>query len=90
MNDKCCINCELLNHRDCPRWWKADTDFTIIQTNWKIRKNSCDEFSPLPDKPGKIEPIFAASLPLGDKEILELVGKINELIAAHNGRDGNE
>ena len=94
MNDKCCDNCVKDETEDCP----------VIRVNpavWKGTTHCCSEYSPLPDKPGKIEPLDYAIMrdvivrsrdgknPVCRSNIdIMFLEKLNELIAAHNGRDG--
>lgn len=99
MNDKCCLKCKFKSKPEvCPSLVETQYGTLIFHENWNQEFRSCDLFSPLPDKPGKIEPLV-------DELVCDLIhksngdayqaaidflfrDKLNELISAHNGRDG--
>jgi hypothetical protein len=71
MNDKCCDNCNN-SGMTCPG--------IISRELWDNSKDYCSRYSPLPNKPGRIEPLKGNDY-LNDR----IVGnKINEIIAVVN------
>lgn len=84
MNDKCCKNCIKSGTPECVLY-----NVLYESYKWAWDQDSCSRYSPLPDKPGKIEPL---SMLVSEGKMVEAVTtigiKVNELIAAHNGRDG--
>ena len=81
MNDKCC--------QTCKKYKTAGSFFAECPIReaipWNVAENYCSEYSPLPDKPGKIEPL---QIDWCGRITDQIEAKINELIAAHNGGDG--
>jgi hypothetical protein len=72
MNDKCCNTCIIEKGESCPVW--------RVRTMWNEDKDFCSRYSPLPNKPGRIEPLKGNDY-LNDR----IVGnKINEIIAVVN------
>jgi hypothetical protein len=87
MNDKCCMTCAGRDgYQPCPFDY---CDGRAKPNGWNDHGNYCNEFTPLPDKPGKIEPLSVNLLSATQYDInLTVKAAINQLIAAHNGRDG--
>lgn len=76
MNDKCCLKCD--KH---PETGNRFSECPVKTADpWSIYTDYCSRYSPLPDKPGKIEPLVFHSHS-------DMVDKINELIAVVNRRD---
>lgn len=84
MNDKCCKNCIKSGTPECVLY-----NVLYESYKWAWDQDSCSRYSPLPDKPGRIEPITIVDTLQPDEYLLrEIVAVVNQLVAAHNGRDG--
>jgi hypothetical protein len=84
-NTRCCNTCE--NRVDrilrCPFDYR---DGRLVPNGWNDNENYCNEYTPKPEAPGKIEPLVLNYAPPDHVVLSVVMNKINEIIDALNGR----